>query len=47
MKLAKKMDIIPFQPIRRILEEANRREKQGKKLSTWKLEDRILIHLFI
>ncbi|MBC8438887.1 MAG: pyridoxal phosphate-dependent aminotransferase [Deltaproteobacteria bacterium] len=32
MKLAKKMDIIPFQPIRRIVEEANRREKQGKKI---------------
>ena len=32
MKLAKKMDIIPFQPIRRIVEEANRREKQGEKI---------------
>ncbi len=32
MKLAKKMDIIPFQPIRIIVEEATRREKQGKKI---------------
>lgn len=32
MKLSKKMDIIPFQPIRIIVEEATRREKQGKKI---------------
>ncbi|MBU0465488.1 MAG: pyridoxal phosphate-dependent aminotransferase [Proteobacteria bacterium] len=32
MKLAKRMDIIPFQPIRIIVEEATRREKQGEKI---------------
>ena len=32
MKLAKRMDVIPFQQIRKILEEATRREAQGQKI---------------
>ncbi|WP_457553458.1 pyridoxal phosphate-dependent aminotransferase [Desulfobacula sp.] len=32
MKLAKRMDIIPFQRIRKIVEEATRREKQGENI---------------
>ena len=32
MKLARRMDVIPFQQIRKILEEATRREAQGQKI---------------